>query len=145
MNAILLLWAFTFSGLSLENTGTLSLQLENIEVFSGCVRIAVYDDADAFENQGKVVWNKVVPNIKEKKITLQVEDLPFGHYAIALYHDKNDNDQIDKNTFGIPTEAYAFSNNPKVKWKQPTFEESKFHFSKTNQQVPLILKKWSEH
>lgn len=144
MNAIMLLWAFTFSVLPMNDRGTLVLELENIESFSGCIRIAIYDDADAFENEGKVVWNKIVPNIQDKNITLPVDNLPFGHYAIALYHDINDNDHLDKNNFGIPTEPYAFSNNPKVKWKPPSYQDSKFHFSKTNQKMSVILKKWSK-
>ncbi|MEM6378310.1 MAG: DUF2141 domain-containing protein [Bacteroidota bacterium] len=145
MNGLLLWWALMLTAIPGIESGTLELQLQNIKSFSGCIRIAVYDNEEAFSNDGTVVWGKVVSNINSKNISLKVDDLPFGDYAIALYHDKNDNDQIDKNTFGIPTEPYAFSNNPKVKWKQPTFEESKFHFSKTNQQIPLILKKWSKH
>lgn len=144
MNTMLLLWTFTFPLLSLQESGTLVLNLENIQSFSGTIRIAIYDNADAFENEGAVVWDKVVSNINGEQITLKAKDLPFGDYAIALYHDVNDNDKLDKNNFGIPTEPYAFSNNPKVKWKPPSYKDSKFHFSKTNQAISMILKKWSK-
>lgn len=33
-----------------------------------------------------------------------------GKYAVVVYHDENHNKICDKNFFGIPTEAYAFSN-----------------------------------
>ncbi|GAB5552632.1 MAG: hypothetical protein Sapg2KO_22230 [Saprospiraceae bacterium] len=144
MSAMMLLWAFTFSSLPIEDNGILQLELENIESFSGSIRIAIYDNADAFENEGTVVWSQVVSNLKEERVTLQVTELPFGHYAIALYHDVNDNDQLDKNNFGIPTEPYAFSNNPKVKWKPPSYKDSKFHFSRNNQELSMTLKKWSK-
>jgi uncharacterized protein (DUF2141 family) len=131
--------------LPLGEQGVLQLQLENIETFSGRIQIAIFDNEQAFEEKGKPVWNKVIHELESATIVLELDDIPFGIYAVALYHDLNDNDQLDKNSFGIPTEPYAFSNNPKVKWKAPSFTESKFHFSKTNQRLQLTLKKWSKH
>jgi uncharacterized protein (DUF2141 family) len=44
--------------------------------------------------------------------------------AICAYHDKNDNGRLDKNVFGIPTERYGFSNDPKRGFGPPTFEQA---------------------
>jgi uncharacterized protein (DUF2141 family) len=33
-----------------------------------------------------------------------------GRYAVAVYHDENDNGELDTNLLGIPTEGYGFSN-----------------------------------
>ena len=51
------------------------------------------------------------------------KDLEAGTYAIVVYHDENHNKICDKNFFGIPTEAYAFSNNMRPKLSAPSFEE----------------------
>jgi len=44
-----------------------------------------------------------------------------GVYVIALYHDENGNEKYDRNSFGIPTEGYGFSNNPSTLMGLPAF------------------------
>jgi uncharacterized protein (DUF2141 family) len=43
-----------------------------------------------------------------KQGTSEVRDSwpPAGKYAVASYHDENDNGQFDNNTLGIPTEGF---------------------------------------
>ena len=48
-----------------------------------------------------------------------------GVYAIAVYHDENNNGQFDR-LFAIPLEKYGFSNNAKVFLGPPTFKEASF-------------------
>jgi len=36
-------------------------------------------------------------------------DLPEGEYAVAAFHDRNDNGKLDVNLMGVPTEPYGFS------------------------------------
>ena len=54
-----------------------------------------------------------------------IEDLKESYYAIAIYHDKNSNDQFDT-FFAIPQEKYGFSNNAPVFFGPPSFEEASF-------------------
>jgi uncharacterized protein (DUF2141 family) len=42
-----------------------------------------------------------------------------GYYAVALFHDENDNHHFDTNWLGIPTEGYGFSNNPTLYFGPP--------------------------
>ncbi|HUP81970.1 MAG TPA: DUF2141 domain-containing protein [Pirellula sp.] len=44
--------------------------------------------------------------------------------AVSAYHDENENSRLDKNAFGIPTEPYGFSKNPKRGYGPPTFSET---------------------
>ena len=46
-----------------------------------------------------------------KSVVYSFKDVPFGTYAVAIFHDTNSNGKLDKNLFGIPKESYAFSNN----------------------------------
>jgi len=52
--------------------------------------------------------------------------VPAGEYAIALYHDENNNGKCDRNFFGIPKEGFAFSNNVKPFLSAPSFKSCKF-------------------
>ena len=50
-------------------------------------------------------------------------------YAIAVYHDENDNDSFDQGFLGIPLEDYAFSNNAAVFLGPPSFDDAAFILS----------------
>ena len=44
-----------------------------------------------------------------------------GVYVIAIYHDENGNGAFDRNSLGLPAEAYGFSNNPPTLLGLPSF------------------------
>lgn len=54
----------------------------------------------------------------QARLTFQV---PPGRYAVVVLHDENSNMKLDRNFFGIPTEGFGFSNNPRVVVAAPSF------------------------
>ena len=52
-----------------------------------------------------------------------MEDLPAGQYAIAIFHDKNGDEQLDTNWLGIPKEPLGFSNARMRTFGPPSFQE----------------------
>jgi len=65
--------------------------------------------------------------------------LPPGVYAVSVFHDENMNQKLDKNFVGVPKEGYGDSNNPKKKMGPPSFEETKFQLSATEQSTEIKL------
>jgi uncharacterized protein (DUF2141 family) len=63
---------------------------------------------------------RVKVDASEESVTFH--NLPKGKYAVCIYLDENNNDQCDKNFFGIPTEKFAFSNNVRPILSIPSFE-----------------------
>ncbi len=61
-----------------------------------------------------------------KGIERTVMNLPPGRYALALYHDMNDNWKLDKNFVGYPKEPFGFSNNYRPIFTGPSFEDCVF-------------------
>lgn len=56
---------------------------------------------------------------------LRFDGLPAGRYAIALFHDENGNGRLDTR-FGMPTEGFGFSNNPRISFGPPRFAAARF-------------------
>jgi hypothetical protein len=61
---------------------------------------------------------------QEVAVTLPVTSACFalpapGYYAVALFHDENDDHHLNTNALGIPTEGYGFSNNPTLYFGPP--------------------------
>ena len=100
-------------GTSLAQSGTLTVHISNIESTKGTIRIAVFDKAEGFMEKGQELLGKEVSLKNKKECVVQFEELPFGTYALAVFHDVNNNGKLNKSILGIPTEPYAFSNNVK--------------------------------
>ncbi|HEY0960497.1 MAG TPA: DUF2141 domain-containing protein [Novosphingobium sp.] len=54
-----------------------------------------------------------------------------GIYALALYHDENGNQKIDRSGIGLPTEGFGFSNNPSTLAGIPSFRSVRLNVSRT--------------
>ena len=48
--------------------------------------------------------------------------VPPGKYAVAVIHDENENQKLDRNFLGIPKEGFGFANNPRVLLSAPSFQ-----------------------
>ncbi|MBK7870897.1 MAG: DUF2141 domain-containing protein [Saprospiraceae bacterium] len=125
------------------NKGTLTLIVKNVEAANGALHIAIYESESQFLKKAAI--GKVIPVISTTNCEIPIPELPFGKYAIAVFHDLNENGKLDKNSFGIPTEPYAFSNNPAVKWRSPTFAETLIEFGESQKNIALELKRWRKH
>ena len=107
-----LLFCFIFL-IRQESSAELIIKVLNIEEKVGSIHFAVYDNPEFFpENEGKKLdLKKEVIDIVDNEVTIY--DLDESYYAIAIYHDKNSNDEFD--TFlSIPQEKFGFSNDAKV-------------------------------
>lgn len=122
-------------------SGKLIVKIDNVSKSSGIIWIGLYDSADTYLIKEKSILKKI--DVTQKGYhEMVIDSLPFGTYAIALFHDINANGEMDRNLLGIPSEPYAFSKKPKSKWRLPKFDEVKFDFSKDEQEIATQLKKW---
>lgn len=48
--------------------------------------------------------------------------VPPGRYGVAVIHDENSNQKLDRNFLGIPKEGFGFANNPRVLLSAPSFQ-----------------------
>jgi uncharacterized protein (DUF2141 family) len=109
----------------------LTLNVDNIKSAEGDLLIAVYDKEESYNVDANWVAVRKIA-MAETVMVVNFTDLPTGNYAIKLFQDKNRNSQIDKNTVGIPTEPYGFSNNGGA-FGQPSFNEAKVLIDKATQ------------
>jgi uncharacterized protein (DUF2141 family) len=55
--------------------------------------------------------------------------MPLGTYAITIYHDEDNDGEMDRRWYGPPKEGYAFSNNYQSAFKPASFEDAAFEFN----------------
>jgi uncharacterized protein (DUF2141 family) len=115
-------------------TGELLVEVAGFTTDSGVLRLVLDNSPENFLKQGILTGDA---SIRDGKSVFVFKGVPFGEYAVRIFHDANENGQLDANLFGIPTEAYGFSNNARRKFGAPSFEESKFKFEADKLQISI--------
>ncbi len=105
-----------------DSNYNLQVNVSAISNNKGLVEFALYKNPAVFTEAGKTHRLARV-DAQKGSVTYTFKDLEPGKYALVVYHDENHNKICDKNFFGIPTEAYAFSNNVRPKLSVPSFED----------------------
>ncbi len=54
------------------------------------------------------------------------DDVTPGEYAVAVFHDENGNNDLDRNLFGIPSEGTGASNDAHNMFGPPSYEDARF-------------------
>lgn len=108
------------------SAGDITVEVKNILNTKGKLDIGLYNkEDDSFGDREKNFKGAEVA-IKGKTVVYKFTDVPDGTYAVAVIHDENKNNKLDKNFFGIPKEGYGFSNNIRPMFRGANFTESKF-------------------
>lgn len=129
---------------SFAQQGNLHVQVDGIRNAKGNILLSIYNQKDKFmgDPKTKAIYN-AVGKIEHGKTSFIFKNIPLGQYAISLLHDENKNEKMDKNLLGIPKEGYGFSNNITLKFGPPSFEETKFNFNKSEQNIHISMKYFS--
>ncbi|MEM1120027.1 MAG: DUF2141 domain-containing protein [Bacteroidota bacterium] len=134
----------TPSGVSEPPQSTIKLTVENIQKAKGHLMIAVYAGAANFLQDNQAVVQEKALVEKTGLFCIDLPNLPPDEYAIAVYHDVNNNQKLDTNIFGIPTEPYGFSNNARSKWGPPKYEVARFGLNESEKDLVIRVEKWSK-
>jgi len=112
-------WAQEYSVVRLEITG--------LKDASGDIYIAVYDSDDDWLGDETVMQQKVaIAEALNGELVLSELQLPPGEYAFSVFYDVNSNGELDTNFIGIPNEPIAISNNAKLRFGPPSYEDAVF-------------------
>jgi uncharacterized protein (DUF2141 family) len=111
-----------------QKTGTLTVIITGLKNDKGEVLLALCNSEENWSSKEVEPFRAIAVPIAEKQAEAVFEDVPFGEYAIRLFHDENSNGDLDTNFLGLPKEDYAFSNNAKATFGPPKYEKAKFEF-----------------
>jgi uncharacterized protein (DUF2141 family) len=102
--------------------GTLVIEITGIENKGGIMMVGLFKETDKFLKIPS--FNKETAIKDESVISVKFENISFDTYAISIYHDLNENGELDSNFIGIPKEPVGFSNNYFPKFGPPKFKKA---------------------
>jgi uncharacterized protein (DUF2141 family) len=102
----------------------LTIEITNVRNANGKLWIAMFRPGDALWAEKPNIYKIITVTSKISQIA--EFDLEPGRYALAVYHDLNDNNVLDKNFIGIPKEPYGFGNDFRPRFSAPSFDDCAF-------------------
>ncbi len=120
-----------------QHTSSVLLEINNISESGGTLRIGLFTDNDKFLEIPSYSKDIVITN--EKSINVTFKDIPFGTYAFSVYHDLDNNEELDVNFIGIPKEPVGFSNDHQPKMGPPRFNGAAFSLKQKQLSMSVSL------
>jgi uncharacterized protein (DUF2141 family) len=124
---------------SVDETGTIAVQLTGFENDQGTVKLCVCRSEDEYTGKAKEFCTAST-EIKNKKAQWIFEHMPYGSYSIKVFHDENGNSKLDKDILGVPTERYGFSNNARGRFGPPPFASAAFTLNSPQLKIAIEIK-----
>ena len=114
---------------------SIEVTVENATNNEGKIFLALYNSETNFlEKSYKGTKSEIINN----SCTITFEDIPSGPYAISVFHDENNNGEMDSNFMGIPKEDYGCSNDATGFMGPPKWKNAKFEL-KENKSITITL------
>ena len=106
-----------------EAGNSITVNITGMKSDVGDVYVALFNDEDSFLKDS---YKSLIGEVNSKESVVKFEDVPDGVYAISVFHDENDNKEMDTNFIGIPKEAMATSNGIINKYGPPKYKDATF-------------------
>jgi len=119
-------------------TGNLRVIVKKFKSDEGKANVIMYKDAYTFPDKPDRCFRTIWTTIKNNLVDVTFENVPYGEYAFAAYHDENDNHRLDLNFIGIPKEGVAISNDAKG-FIMPRFKDAKVLLNSANKTIVMTL------
>lgn len=119
--------------------GDLTVVVKNLRSDRGRVRLALWHDPAGFTKpEAALSTLKVAPRGRVARVT--IAGLKPGRYALATYHDENDNGKLDRTWIGWPEEGLGFSNGAWINLGPPTFKAAAVEIAPGAQAIVIPLR-----
>jgi uncharacterized protein (DUF2141 family) len=120
--------------------GNLTVEISGLSSLDGNVCLTVFNDSRGFPSDERRALNAECVAISAEPLRVTFENLAYGSYAIAAYHDSNMDTQLNQGLLGIPTEGFAFSNDAPVRTGPASFQDAVFVLSQRDTTIQMQMR-----
>ncbi len=109
--------AWSFSAKANFN-GKLTVEIDGLKNKKGQICASIFTTSEGFPSDRDRGLQKQCTKITGTPLPIAFENLKAGSYAVAVFHDQNNDGTLNTNIFGIPSEGFGFSSNPEISRKE---------------------------
>ncbi|MGF1937331.1 MAG: DUF2141 domain-containing protein [Nostoc sp. ChiQUE02] len=132
-----LAWSF---GAKANFNGKLTVEIDGLKNKEGQVCASIFASSEGFPGDRDRVLQKQCTKITDTPLPITFENLKAGSYAVAVFHDQNNDGTLNSNVFGIPREGFGFSRNPEILARAAKFSEAAFLVAGPDTDIQIQLK-----
>ncbi len=114
----------------------LVIKISPVEKAAGKMMVAIYDSKDSFRKS--TAQASAMP-ATTGKMQFTFANLTAGDYAVLVYHDINDNGDLDTNMLGLPKEPWGASLEGKVLFGAPSWRKTQFTLDDDGKTISIFL------
>ena len=111
-----------------DGSASLVIELNGMTSDAGAITYAVWRGPEGWLEDGAIREGSVPVVGGARNIAL--EGLPYGEYAVSVYHDRNGNGRLDTGFFRIPKEPIGTSNDAPARFGPPKYEDAAFRIDR---------------
>ncbi|OAV42923.1 hypothetical protein A3850_017015 [Lewinella sp. 4G2] len=118
----------------------LRLEVTNVKEKTGMIWVGIYTGDDNFliKEKAELVGVKVTAS---GTTYIDLPALTIGQeYSLAIFHDVDNDGEMNRNWLGLPSEPWAFSGEAITRLRLPTFSETKFRMEEDLETTTLRLR-----
>ncbi|MGZ8361562.1 MAG: DUF2141 domain-containing protein [Allosphingosinicella sp.] len=118
----------------------LYVDVEGVRTAQGLIAVTLYpDDSRRFlARRGSLYVGRAPARAGTTRVCIHLPGT--GTYALGVYHDANANRSFNRNSLGLPAEAYGFSNNPAVLLGLPSFRSVRLNVPRSDMATRVRLR-----
>ncbi len=106
----------------------------------GVMMVAIYDSDKNFNEPEKAIIREPIKIIGgEGSWMIPLSSLP-EKFAVAAYHDENNDGSLNQNRFGIPIERYGYSRNARGLTGPPSFDSAVIDRPSGGQPIEIFVR-----
>ena len=114
----------------------IEVDVTGIRSTAGLVRVSICPEDRFLKPCAWTASSPAHPGI----VTLIVNNVPPGRYAVQAFHDANGDGQLAQNWFGLPREGIGFSNDAMAKLRRPRFSIAAFDHGAAPQRIAVTVR-----
>ena len=110
-----------------QGEGSVEILVEGVSSGRGTVYGSVYLAPEGFPEDKSLAYTyDAVPadEANDGSLLLNFPSVPAGWFVVAILHDKDEDEKLSMNSFGVPKEKYGFSQNPESIFGPPAFDDA---------------------
>ncbi len=108
---------------TMATAAELRVDVTGLRSGSGEVHLAVFATPATFP-RGDAMLAEAIVRAEAAGVHWVFSGLKPGTYALAVYHDENENREFDRGFLGIPLEGFGFSNDAPIFFGPPDFADA---------------------
>lgn len=137
--ALLLMLQTSASG-ARDGAGTIVLEIRGFRNPAGQAGVLLFSSARGFPGDERMAAARRFAPIDRDACRVRFEDIPYGSYAVSVFHDENSSGRLESSLFGIPREGVGTSGNPGFRFGPPRFSDASFVLDSPQRTISITLR-----